>query len=176
MKVCRRLHPVALALVCAIPLPLSIAVLPATVEAQTSSVASPLPPEVLRAIDDVYQADKQAGNTAARMAAGRSGSDDGGWFAFGSEGSTPVAAFNGRLLAVGVGAIAGLVVFNLAGSGVAAVPMLAYVSGGVNVLESSAAIGRVYAVTGVVVGSLAGDYLFRKRFAPTLPIIPATEP
>ena len=167
MRLRGRLHSVALTPVFAMAVTLPTLVLPATGGAQTGSVACSMPPEVLRAIDDVYRAAKQSGSSVPLMASGRSG--------FSDEGSTPVATINGRILAVGVGAIAGLVVFNLAGSGTAAVPMLAYAGGGVNVLESAAAISRVYAVTGAVVGSLAVDYLFRKRSVPSPPPVPGLQ-
>ena len=94
----------------------------------------------------------------------------------------PVAAkevplVDDRVLAVGLGAIAGVVVFNLATGGAAAVPLLAGEMGGagsaMGVGRGTVAFSRVYAVSSAVTGGLVGDYLYRKSQAGRMPSVPA---
>jgi len=138
--------------------------LPAAV-ATPPTAAEAVPTEVLQALDDVYLAAKQAGAVTADPM--RQGHSD----------PTQAAAFQGRVLAVGIGIIAGVVAFNLATSGTVAVPILASVGGGgaeAAVLETSIAIGRVYTTAGAVVGGIMGDHLYRTRPAGSIASVPAS--
>ncbi|MBF0094759.1 MAG: hypothetical protein HQL34_09465 [Alphaproteobacteria bacterium] len=77
-------------------------------------------------------------------------------------GNTAPDNTNGLLVA-GVGAIAGVVAFNMATGGTAALPFLAS-SGTAPLLsasEGAIAVSRVYAVTSAVAGALVADWLFR---------------
>lgn len=63
--------------------------------------------------------------------------------------------------AVGLGAIAGIVGFNLLALGPGALPGgIAYASGAIVPAEASVAMSRVYAVTSAVAGGLGADYLY----------------
>ncbi len=64
-----------------------------------------------------------------------------------------------RPLVIGLGAIAGVVVFNVAALGLEAIPGgLAYEAGATVPAEMSVAISRVYATTAAVVGGLLAYY------------------
>ena len=64
-----------------------------------------------------------------------------------------------RPIAIGAGAIAGVVVFNVAALGLAAIPGgLAYEAGATVPAEMSVAMSRVYATTAAVVGGLIAYY------------------
>jgi hypothetical protein len=64
-----------------------------------------------------------------------------------------------RPIAIGLGAIAGVVVFNVAVLGVAALPGgLAYAEGATVPAEMSVAMSRVYATTSAVIGGWVAYY------------------
>jgi hypothetical protein len=70
-----------------------------------------------------------------------------------------VAHTDYRPLVIGLGAIAGVVVFNVAALGLEAIPGgLAYEAGATVPAEMSVAISRVYATTAAVVGGLLAYY------------------
>ena len=70
-----------------------------------------------------------------------------------------VAQTDYRPLVIGLGAIAGVVVFNVAALGFEALPGgLAYEAGASVPAEMSVAISRVYATTAAVVGGLIAYY------------------
>jgi len=73
-----------------------------------------------------------------------------------------------RLLIAGLGAIAGVVAFNLAVGGTGALPFLyeAGAAGGGATASGAVAASRVYAVSTAVVGALAADYAFRRTSPP----------
>ncbi|MEO5375199.1 MAG: hypothetical protein H7840_13135 [Alphaproteobacteria bacterium] len=67
-----------------------------------------------------------------------------------------------QLLIAGLGAITGVVAFNLATGGTAALPFFASTTAGtVSAAEGAVAVSRVYAVTSAVVGALTADWLYR---------------
>ena len=71
------------------------------------------------------------------------------------------AAHDWKPIVVGLGAIAGVVVFNVAAIGFEALPGgLAYEAGASVPAEASVAISRVYATTSAVIGGLIGYYAF----------------
>lgn len=75
-----------------------------------------------------------------------------------SDASAPGISFS---TAVGLGAIAGIVGFNLLVLGPGALPGgLAYAGGAMVPAEASVAMSRVYAVTTAVAGGLSADYLY----------------
>jgi hypothetical protein len=64
-----------------------------------------------------------------------------------------------RPLIVGLGAIAGVVIFNVAALGVEALPGgMAYAAGATVPAEMSVAMSRVYATTSAVIGGWVGYY------------------
>ncbi len=66
-----------------------------------------------------------------------------------------------RPIAIGLGAIAGVVVFNVAVLGVGALPGgFAYGAGAVVPAEMSVAMSRVYATTAAVIGGWIGYYSY----------------
>lgn len=73
------------------------------------------------------------------------------------------------LLVAGLGAIAGVVVFNMATGGTAALPFFAGAGAGagaaapLSASEGAVAVSRVYAVTSAVAGALAANWLFRPQ-------------
>ena len=72
---------------------------------------------------------------------------------------TSSAHHDWRPIAIGAGAIAGVVVFNVAALGLAAIPGgLAYEAGATVPAEMSVAMSRVYATTAAVVGGLIAYY------------------
>lgn len=75
----------------------------------------------------------------------------------------PPAPGNGNgLLIAGLGAITGVVAFNLATGGTAALPFLAGTgTGTISAAEGAVAVSRVYAVTSAVAGALAADWFYR---------------
>lgn len=75
---------------------------------------------------------------------------------------TPVAAERDLTpYAIGAGAIAGVLVFNVLALGVAALPAAAAYGGAVAVpAEMSVAMSRVYAVSSAVAGGLLADYYY----------------
>jgi len=76
---------------------------------------------------------------------------------------TPAAADDGRLLIAGLGAIAGVVAFNLAMGGTGALPFF-YEAAGTSGAAASGAVAasRVYAVSTAVGGALIADSLYRR--------------
>ena len=77
----------------------------------------------------------------------------------------PEAPAHDRWLPVvaGIGAIAGVVGFNIAALGLQALPGgLAYGTGAVVAAEMSVAMSRVYAVTSAVAGGLAGRFAYQE--------------
>ena len=63
-------------------------------------------------------------------------------------------------LAIGIGAIAGVVIFNVAAIGFEALPGgLAYEAGATVPAEASVAISRIYATSAAVVGGLVAYYI-----------------
>lgn len=85
-----------------------------------------------------------------------------------------------RLLAAGLGAIAGIVLFNVSMGGTAALPIMAETmpmmgGGGITAVShrtGAVAVSRVYAVTSAVVGAWVGDYLYRRSQAGRLAVVP----
>lgn len=76
-----------------------------------------------------------------------------------------------RALAIGVGAIAGVVAFNVLTGGLTTVPVLAVLGTEGTALATSnvVATSRVYAATSAVAGAWAGDYLYRSGMTGRLP-------
>jgi len=69
------------------------------------------------------------------------------------------AGYGWKPIIIGLGAIAGVVVFNIAAIGTGALPGgLAYAAGETVPAEASVAISRVYATTSAVIGGLIGYY------------------
>src|SRR3954447_18520697 len=65
---------------------------------------------------------------------------------------------------VALGAIAGVVVFNVAALGIEALPGGMAYAGSVTVpAEMSVAMSRVYAATSAVIGGLIADYIYRSK-------------
>jgi hypothetical protein len=65
---------------------------------------------------------------------------------------------------VALGAIAGIVVFNVAALGIEALPGgMAYASGATVPAEMSVAMSRVYAGASAVIGGLIADYIYTSR-------------
>lgn len=85
-----------------------------------------------------------------------------------------------RLLAAGLGAIAGIVLVNFAMGGTAALPIMAETmpmmgGGGITAVShrtGAVAVSRVYAVSSAVVGAWVGDYLYRRSQAGRLAVVP----
>lgn len=76
------------------------------------------------------------------------------------------AAYQRTAIVVGLGAIAGVVVFNAATLGLAALPGGVAVSGAVVLpAEAAVAVSRVYAVTTAVAGAWVADYLHPSKSA-----------
>ena len=71
------------------------------------------------------------------------------------------AAANSRLLALGLGALGGVVAFNLATGGLSALPLFGggAATGAVAASEGAVAVSRVYAVSSSLVGALVADWL-----------------
>ena len=72
------------------------------------------------------------------------------------------AAANGRLLALGLGALGGVVAFNLATGGLSALPLIGgagAATGALSASEGAVAVSRVYAVSSSLVGALVADWL-----------------
>lgn len=68
-----------------------------------------------------------------------------------------------RPIVIGLGAIAGVVIFNVAALGVEALPGgMAYVGGAAVPAEMSVAMSRVYATTSAVIGGWIGYYAFAR--------------
>lgn len=151
--------------------------LPAVAKSPTPSEA--VPQEVLLAIDAVNQAAQKTGN-AMGQAAAKTGEAINQAAQQVAEVATDVSSsvnkvdvVDNHALAIGLGAIGGVVVFNLATGGMASIPMLASASGAAAV-ESTVAISRVYAVSSAVVGGLAGDYLYRRAHSGAIPSVPSS--
>ena len=138
--------------------------------------ADVVPSEVMKAIDAVNQAAQDTGKVVSATAekasnaiesAGNKVADAVDSVKSGSN----VSWVDDHVLAVGLGAIGGVIVFNLATGGMAAVPMLASATGG-TVVESTVAVSRVYAVSSAVVGGLVGDYSYRRMHSGGVAAIP----
>ncbi|MGQ9366879.1 hypothetical protein [Azospirillum sp. ST 5-10] len=81
--------------------------------------------------------------------------------AAGPEAPAPVAAGDYYPVVIGLGAIAGVVGFNLVALGVGAVPGgAAYAAGMMVPAEMSVAMSRVYAITSAVAGAWVANYLY----------------
>lgn len=70
-------------------------------------------------------------------------------------------------IALGLGAIGGVVAFNVLTGGIGALPFIgaeatAAATGAATTIEGAVAISRVYAVTSAVVGALAADWLVNR--------------
>ena len=105
-----------------------------------------VPPEAIRAIDAVNQA-------AENM---------------------EVPVFDGRALSIGVGAIAGVLVYNMLPGGRlvsrAAAPIAATRMGAAVASSRAAVAGSLPVVASAVAGGLVGDYLYRKsNHVPSIP-------
>ncbi|MEO5335736.1 MAG: hypothetical protein H7841_02410 [Magnetospirillum sp. WYHS-4] len=92
---------------------------------------------------------------------------------------TQVEAVESRLLAAGLGAIGGVVLFNFAMGGTAALPFMAEAmpaaGSGITAVSASTgavAVSRVYAVSSAVGGALVGDYIYRRAQANRMPSVP----
>ena len=78
---------------------------------------------------------------------------------------TPVApaavapASDNRLLVLGLGALGGVVAFNLATGGLSALPFIGGTGAAVSSTEGAIAVSRVYAVSSSLAGALAADWL-----------------
>jgi hypothetical protein len=133
--------------------------------------AEAVPPEVMQAIDALNLPSEQMTATISQDAAGST-------VTVAPAAGTNVKMVDERLLNVGLGAIAGVVVFNLATGGMASVPVLASIGGAeagtmMGVGRGAVAMSRVYAVSSAVVGGLAGDYLYRKAQAKRMASVPS---
>lgn len=82
-----------------------------------------------------------------------------------TEAAAPAPAAGGddnRLLVAGLGAIGGIVAFNLAMGGTAALPFLYEAGAAANFSSGPVAASRVIAVSAGVAGALAADYFYRR--------------
>jgi hypothetical protein len=180
MKLRTRLHPPALAMTWALSAALCGGL------AQAAPVTTPpkaadnrVAPEVLQALESMRQHARETHTASGSDTAPLS--EEQLLAAVPTRATSKVETIEGRLLAVGVGAVAGVVAFNLATVGMASVPVLASVGGasagaameGAAVTANALALSRVYGVTSAVAGALVGDYLYRRRLAAHLPSIPA---
>ena len=132
-----------------------------------------VPPEAMRALDAL--------NLPSRVATPGGGET----MVLTMEPGTPSVAgvdwIDGRVFAVGLGAIAGVVVLNAATGGLASAPLLmsAPEVTGMGALASNQAAlsaNRFYGVTSAVAGALVGDYFYRKAATGRnghLPTVPA---
>jgi hypothetical protein len=71
-------------------------------------------------------------------------------------------ATNNRLLAIGLGALGGVVAFNLATGGLSALPLIGgagAATGALSASEGAVAVSRVYAVSSSLAGALVADWL-----------------
>ena len=77
----------------------------------------------------------------------------------------PPAAENSMLpYVVALGAVAGVIVFNVAALGLEALPGgMAYAGGATVPAEMSVAMSRVYAATSAVIGGLLADYIYTTK-------------
>jgi hypothetical protein len=76
----------------------------------------------------------------------------------------PVAENSALPYVVALGAIAGVVVFNVAALGIEALPGgMAYAGAATVPAEMSVAMSRVYAATSAVIGGLIADYIYRSQ-------------
>lgn len=147
--------------------------------AKSPSAPETVPQEVLLAIDAVNQAAQKTSNAMGQTAA-KTGEAINQAAQQVVEVATDVQSSGNKVdvvdnhaLAIGLGAIGGVVVFNLATGGMASIPMLASATGGAAV-ESTVAISRVYAVSSAVVGGLTGDYLYRRAHTGGIPSVPSS--
>jgi hypothetical protein len=79
-----------------------------------------------------------------------------------------VVAANNRLLAIGLGALGGVVAFNLATGGLSALPLIGgagAATGALSASEGAVAVSRVYAVSSSLVGALVADWLTSPELA-----------
>ena len=125
-----------------------------------------IPPEVLEAIDAVHQAAQRAPDRPAAEVHGRRQETGQDWL-------SPGIDFP-RIIAVGVGMVAGVVAFNLATSSMATAPLLTSAGGmgtsaaaavvgapAATVVESSVVGTRIYPIASAVIGGVLADYLYR---------------
>lgn len=152
---------------------------PATPPAVPAAAANDevLPPEVLKAIDAVNQAARQTGK-AVQSAAQKTGTAmnevAGQASQVANRAQEQIETVDPHALAIGLGAIGGVVAFNVLTGGMASLPMMATsAAGGAAAVEGTVAVSRVYAVTSAVVGGLAGDYVYRKHYSGAAPSVPA---
>ena len=87
-----------------------------------------------------------------------------------------VPLVEGRPMAVALGAIGGVVVFNLVTGGTGGLPFLASAAaaefGPLTATGGAVAVSRVYAVTSAAVGGLLADWLYRRSVTPTQTMVP----
>lgn len=148
---------------------------PSTAAASTAN-DEVLPPEVLKAIDAVNQAARQTGK-AMQGAAQKTGSAmnevAGQVSQVTNRAQEQIDTIDPHALAIGLGAIGGVVAFNVITGGMGTLPLMASAGGAATAAESTVAVSRVYAVTSAVVGGLAGDYVYRKNYSGAVPSVPA---
>ncbi|MGE4221503.1 MAG: hypothetical protein AB7G39_18820 [Alphaproteobacteria bacterium] len=89
-------------------------------------------------------------------------------------GSVPLV--EGRTMAVALGAIGGVVAFNLVTGGTGGLPFFASAAaaefGPLTATGGAVAVSRVYAVTSAAVGGLLADWLYRRSVTPTGAMVP----
>lgn len=89
-------------------------------------------------------------------------------------GSVPLV--EGRTMAVALGAIGGVVIFNFATGGAGALPYFASAAavdiGPLSATGGAVAVSRVYAVTSAAVGGLFADWLYRRSATPAQTVLP----
>ncbi len=161
-----RYAPLIFAIACALPVSTQAATAP----------GDAVPPEVLQAIDAANQAAVQSEGMLQQGAkmiqdTGSALKESASDLIEAAAGPSDVETVNPHFLAVGLGAIGGVVAFNLLTGGLASLPMLASGSGAL-AIESTVAASRVYAVTSATVGGLVGDYIYRRSQAGSVPSVP----
>jgi hypothetical protein len=156
-----RLCPLGLALVgimCAHALP-------------AAPVTQTIPPEILESIAEVHHWAQRPSGPVGPAGAIEIGQADAGQ-----------RATSGQVLAVGIGAVAGMLIVNFAVGGLASIPLLSSLGGATPAVAavdatgaaaSTIAISPIFGLAGAVAGGILGDWVYRTRSHRSLAAIPA---
>jgi hypothetical protein len=159
-----RLCPLGLALACVI----YAQTLPA---APAAPATQAIPPEILQSIAEVHQWAQRPSASSAPGGAIEAGEAD-----------AHQRASGGRVLAVGIGAVAGMLIVNFAAGGLASIPLLSSLGStapaiaamdAAGAAASTIAISPIYGLAGAVAGGVLGDYVYRAHNHRPLAAIPA---